>query len=155
MINTENRSARTEILLLHDDPAEVQSILNVFRKARISNRIQVLEPDADVFQFLFRQDRFADMPPIPAETLILLSLQLKHLNGIDVLRRIKNDERFRSFPVILLTSSQKDRGVMEGYKLGANACIVQPMDLTKFVEAVAELRLDWLLVTPDPHHSAE
>ena len=142
---------KTDILLVDDNPADVQLVLNALKKANISNRVHVLPDGGAILEFLFRQGRFHDSPALPAETLILLSLQLKGISGVDVLRKIKSDERSRNFPVILLTSSQEDCGVMDSYKLGANACIVHPIDLHKFIEAVAELRLGWLLVSPDDH----
>jgi two-component system response regulator len=142
---------RTDILLVDDNPADTVLVLNALQKANILNRVHVLSDGREILEFLFRKGRYHDSPSLSAETLILLSLKLKGVSGVDVLRKIKSDERSRNFPVILLTSSQEDCGVMDSYKLGANACIVHPIDLHKFIEAVAELRLGWLLVSPDDH----
>ncbi|MDB6038073.1 MAG: response regulator receiver protein, partial [Verrucomicrobiales bacterium] len=81
--------------------------------------------------------------------LILLDLNLPKIHGLDVLRKIKTDERTKSIPVIIMTASQEERGVMQSYKLGAQGCVVKPFELPKFVEAVSELRLSWLLID---HH---
>ena len=151
MTNGRDNSGKADILLIDDNPADTASVLNALKKAKIINRVHVLADSSEILEFLFRQGRYHDSPSLPAETLILLSLKLKSGSGIDVLRRIKGDERSRNFPVIVLTSSQEDRGVMESYKLGASACIVHPIDIHKFIEAVSELRLEWLLVSPGEH----
>lgn len=142
--------SKTDILLVADNARETGLILNVLKKAKIVNRIHVLADGNDILDFLFRRGRYQEPSAIPSEILILLSLNLGSPSGIEVLRKIKGNERSKGYPIILLASSQEDRGVMEGYKLGANACIVQPIDMTKFIEAVAELRLGWLLVPEKP-----
>jgi len=154
MINGTKNDGKIDILLVNDNSAETISILSVLKKARIINRVHVLAEGADILEFLFRRGRFATESALPMETLILLPLRLNGLSGIDVLRKIKGDERSRNYSVILLAATQEDRGVMESYKLGANACMVQPFDLAKFIEAVSELRLGWLLITPEDHNLA-
>ena len=132
-------------LLVSDNAQEAALVLKVLNKAKVMNRVDVLGEGDEILDFLFRSGRFKNLPALPAETLILLSLTLGSISSTEVLRKIKGNERTRGFPIILLASSQDDRGVMEGYKLGANACIVQPIDMAKLVEAVGELRLGWLL----------
>ena len=149
MTNGNRNNGKTDILLVDDNPAETALVLSVLKKANIINRIHVLSEGGHILDFLFCQGHYKDSPTLPAETLILLSLKVNGGRGLEVLRKIKNDERSRDFPVILLSSSQEEHGVMEGYKIGANACVVQPIDITKFIEAVAELRLGWLLVSAD------
>jgi two-component system, response regulator len=153
MTNGNKNGGKTDILLVNDNKAETAQVLSVLRKAKVINRIHVLEHGGEILEFLFRRGRFEKEVPLPPETLILLSLKLQGMTGIDVLRRIKSDERSRAFPIIVLTGSQEDRGVMEAYKLGANAAMVHPIDITKFIEAVAELRLGWLLITPGDHEA--
>lgn len=155
MTNGNNNGGRTDILLVEDNPSDTALILNVLKKANIVNRIHVLADGGEILEFLFRQGMYKEEPALPAETLILLSLKLKDVNGIEVLRKLKSDERSRAFPIIILTSSQEERGVMESYKLGANACIVKPMDIRNFIEAVAELHLGWLLVSPENKDKGE
>lgn len=137
-----------EFLLVEENPADITLTLNTLKKASVFNKIHVLREGSQVMDFIFSTGPFINQPPISPETLILLSLNLTGIHGLDLLRRIKSDQRTKSFPVIILTSSQEERGVMQSYKLGANACIVKPVDLPKFVEAVAELRLGWLLISP-------
>jgi CheY-like chemotaxis protein len=149
MTNGGKEAGKTDILIVDDNPADTALILSVLKKANIINRIHVLADGGEILEFLFRKGRYQDSPTLPAETLILLSLKQVGTSGLEVLRKIKSDERSRVFPVIVLASSQEDRGVMDSYKLGANACIVQPVEIGKFIEAVAELRLGWLLVASD------
>ena len=149
MTNGGKEGVKIDILLVEDNPAGAALILNVLKKANIINRMHVLAEGGEILEFLFRKGRYQDAPTLPAETLILLSLNLAGTNGLEVLRKIKSDERSRNYPVIVLASSQEDRGVMESYKMGANACMVQPIEITKFIEAVAELRLGWLLISPE------
>ena len=144
-----NGSGKIDILLVEDNPGDRTSILATLKKANFLNRIHALEDGTRVMDFLFRQGAHSGEPPLAGEVLILLSLNLGGIHGLDILRRIKADERSKSFPVIILSSSQEERGVMQSYKLGANACIVKPIDLRKFIEAIAELRLGWVLVSSE------
>jgi len=149
MKNGSTQAGKIDILLVEDNADDTTQILNTLKKVNICNRVHVLAAAEQILEFLFRIGPYASQTPLPAETLILLSLNLQSAHGLDVLRKIKGDERSKSFPVIILTSSQEQRGVMESYKIGANACIVKPMELSKFIEAVAELRLGWLLISPE------
>lgn len=149
MKNGNGNGGKVEILLVEDNPADVTITLNALKKANIVNRVHVLREASQILDFLVRRGAFASEPRLPAETLILLALNLGTVHGLDVLRKIKSDERTKSLPVIMLTSSQEERGVMQSYKLGANSCIVKPIDPQKFIEAVSELRLGWLLISPE------
>ncbi len=143
-----DRNRRVDILLVEDNPADAALIVSTLKKANVFNPSQILPNGDDILDFVLRKGLYAGRAPLPAEILILLSLSLSGMHGLDVLRKLKSDERTRSLPVIILTSSQEERGVMESYKLGANACIVKPLDLRKLVEAVAELGLGWMLISP-------
>jgi len=148
MTSSRSKADNVEIVLIEDNASDVLVTLNALKKASICNKIHVLKESVDVMDFLLRAGRFAGEPHLPAETVVLLSLNLSGIHGLDLLRKIKEDERTKHFPVILLSSSQEERGVMEGYKIGANACIVKPVDLAKIVEAASELHLGWLLISP-------
>lgn len=143
--------SEVEIILIEDNPEDIACLRSLLQKANISNRLTILQNAADALDFLFRTGRYAKEPPLPAQALLLLSLSLKSMHGLDFLRKLRRDERTKSLPVIMLSSSQEERGVMQSYQLGASGCIVKPIDLQKFMEAVAELRLSWLLLDPgDP-----
>jgi two-component system response regulator len=140
--------AKIEIILAEANPSDANATLNTLKKANIANRTHILRESREVLDFLFRNSSTAEGPAASTELLLLLSLKLADGHGLDLLRKIKNDERTKTLPVIILTSSQEERGAMESYKLGANACIVKPLDLAKLVEAVSELRLGWMLMAP-------
>jgi two-component system response regulator len=147
MRNGASSTAKIEIILAEDNPADITSTVNTLNKANICNRVHVVREGKQLLELLFRTGPSADFPAPGTELLILLSLRLSDSHGLDVLRKIKADERTKALPVIILTSSQEERGVMQSYKLGANAAIVKPVDLAKLVEAVSELRLGWLLLS--------
>lgn len=140
-------SAKAEIILVEDREEDIAFTESVLKKANVFNKVHVLRKGSELMDFLARQGPFASEPGHAANVLILLSLALSDINAVDLLRKLKLDERTKSLPVVILTPSQQARGVMDCYKLGANACILKPMDLSKFVEAVSESRLGWLLVT--------
>jgi CheY-like chemotaxis protein len=148
MNNGSANGSRVEILLVEDNPADIANILATLKKVNLCNHIHVLREGAQLTDFLFRTGAFTGQPPLPAELLILLSLGIRDVFALDILRKIKSDERTRSLPIIIVTSSQEERGVMQSYKLGASGCVVKPIELSAFVEAVSDLRLGWLLISP-------
>ncbi|MGV3773509.1 MAG: response regulator [Verrucomicrobiales bacterium] len=149
-MQTENGNQKIEIVLIEDNKDDINHILNVLRKANVCNPIKVLQDPLDALDYIFRTGLYAQQKPEFHDSLLLLSLNLAKMHGLDVLRKIKGDQRTKTLPVIMLTSSQEERGVMQSYKIGAQGCIVKPFDVAKFVEAVSELRLRWmLLVQPE------
>jgi two-component system response regulator len=149
MRNGSCNGGKVDILLIEDNPQHITATLNALKKANITNNVHVLQEPAEVFDFLSRSSGPQGASTLSEQTIILLSLTLEKVHGLDLLRKLKADERTKGLPVIILSSSQEERGVMQGYKLGASGCIVKPVDLPKFVEAVSELRLGWLLIAPD------
>ena len=143
------KNRELDILLVEDNAADTSLILNTLKKVNICNGTHVLADGSEILDFLLRKGSYTGQPPLPVEVLIFLSLNLTGMHGLDVLRKLKSDERTRSLPIIIMTSSQEERGVMQSYQLGANACIVKPLDMRKLIEAVAELRLGWLLLSPE------
>jgi two-component system, response regulator len=135
-----------EILLVEDDPADAELTVLSLRKARLANHIEVARDGAEALDYLFCRGAFAsrsfDHPP----RLVLLDLKLPRVSGHDVLRAIKADERTRAIPVVVLTSSNQDRDLIECYKLGVNSYIQKPVDLQKFQETVQHFGLYWLVV---------
>ncbi len=149
MRNGTSNRGRVEIILVEDRPADATQSLATLKKANLFNTIHVLKNAEEAADFIFRTGPFANLAPLPGETLVLLSLTLSGTHSLDLLRRLKGDQRTKHIPVIVLTASQEERGVMQSYKLGASGCIVKPLDLHGFIEVVAELRLGWLLISPD------
>jgi two-component system, response regulator len=128
-----------EILLVEDNPNDVQLTLHALNRYRLTNRVRVVRDGAEALEFLFATG--ADVPKV-----ILLDLKLPRVNGIEVLRSVRADVRTRTIPVVVLTSSREERDVVEMYDLGANSYIVKPVDFEQFTEAVRQLGLYWVLL---------
>jgi two-component system, response regulator len=135
-----------EILLVEDNENDAILTLNALRKANIRNPVQVLKDGTEALDFVFCTGKYASRQSGNRLCIILLDLNLPRIHGLDVLRRIKGDERTKGIPVIILTASQEERGVMQSYKLGAQGCVVKPFEIARFIEALSELPLGWLLV---------
>lgn len=140
----------TDILLVEDNPTDVELTLRAFRKANLLNPLHVVEDGAEALEYLFGPGDAAGEPDHPLPRLILLDLKLPKVSGLEVLRRIKTHERTRRIPVVVLTSSREAPDVQESYRLGANSYIVKPVSFDKFLEAVTQLGLYWLLLNTPP-----
>jgi two-component system response regulator len=139
-----------EILLVEDNPADVELALHALKKNNLANRIQVVRDGAEALDYIFATGVYAGRDINHSPKVILLDLKLPKVSGLDVLRRIKSDERTRSIPVVVLTSSREERDVVESYKLGVNSYIAKPVDFDQFTEAVRQLGLYWLLLNQPP-----
>lgn len=139
-----------DILLIEDDPNDVELALRALNKNRIANAIQVVRDGEEALEFLFNTGGYAERVGCVPPRVILLDLKLPKIDGLEVLRRIKADKRLRVVPVVVLTSSREEPDVVRAYHLGANSYIVKPVDFDKFVEAVAQLGLYWLLLNEPP-----
>ena len=138
------------ILLVEDNPDDELLTLRAFRKNKIANDVVVVRDGAEALDYVFargaHQSRdIADLPEV-----VLLDLNLPKVPGLEVLRTIRADERTRSLPVVVLTSSVEDRDLIEGYRLGANSYIRKPVEYEEFVEAVRQLGLYWLVLNEPP-----
>lgn len=139
-----------EILLVEDNPNDVELTLHALKENNLSNHIEVVRDGAEALDFIFCQGvyspRSIDQPP----KVILLDLKLPKVDGLEVLRRIKAESHCRMIPVVVLTSSREERDIVESYKLGVNSYIVKPVDFEQFTEAVRGLGLYWLLLNQPP-----
>jgi two-component system, response regulator len=139
-----------EILLVEDNLKDVELTLSALRKENLSNQIQVVRDGEEALEFLFCRGAFSnrtfDHPP----KLIILDLKLPKIDGLEVLRTIKLDDRTRAIPVTILTSSKEDRDLVESYELGVNSYIQKPVDFDQFRETVKQLGLYWLVVNQPP-----
>ena len=139
-----------EILLVEDNPNDVELTLAAFADSGLVNRIEVVRDGAEALDFVFGQGGQAGRNPCHTPKVILLDLKLPRVDGIKVLRRLKEDERTRVIPVVVLTSSREDRDLIECYRLGANSYIVKPVDFEQFTGAVRHLGLYWVLMNERP-----
>jgi two-component system, response regulator len=143
-------SGEIEILLVEDNPDDVDMTLRALRKANIVNHIKVVRDGAEALEFIFGEGGYAAHHVENVPKLILLDLKLPKVDGFEVLKRLKDDPRTRSIPVVILTSSREQRDVVEGYQLGVNSYIVKPVSFEGFVKAVGELGMYWLLLNQAP-----
>lgn len=139
-----------EILLVEDNPADVELTLRALKKHNLTNHIQVVSDGAQALDSLFGSGSVNGQGRPNLPKVVILDLKLPKVDGREVLKRLKADERTRKIPVVVLTSSQEERDVLESYELGANSYIVKPLDFDKFVDAVSELGLYWVLLNHAP-----
>ena len=143
-----------EILLVEDNPNDEELTLYALRKNNITNQIQVLRDGAEALEYLFCTGAFADRQINDPPKVVLLDLKLPKVDGLEVLERIKADERTRTIPVVVLTSSQEERDIVESYQLGVKSYIVKPVDFEQFIEAVRHMGLYWMLHNKTPSHKS-
>jgi len=139
-----------EILLVEDNPNDVELTLRVLKKNNISNRLHVVRDGAEALEFIFCTGAYADRDIKNGPKVVLLDLKLPKVDGLEVLRQIKADPRTKTIPVVVLTSSREERDVVQSYHLGVNSYIVKPVDFEQFTEAVRQLGLYWLLLNEPP-----
>ena len=145
---------QVEILLVEDNPADVELTLRALRGERLANAIEVARDGEEALDFLFCRGPYAGRSFALPPRLVLLDLKLPKIEGLDVLRAIKSDTRTKAIPVVILTSSKEERDVVEGYHLGVNSYIQKPVDFTSFRDTIRQLGLFWLVVNEPPPPSA-
>ncbi len=138
------------ILLVEDNPDDVELTLRSLRVHNVQNEVVVVRDGAEALDYLFTTGAYASRDPGTMPTVILLDLKLPKIDGLEVLRRIRADERTELLPVVILTSSKEEQDVVNGYKLGANSYVQKPVDFVQFSEAVKQLGLYWLLLNEPP-----
>jgi CheY-like chemotaxis protein len=140
-----------EILLVEDTPADAELTIRALKKHSVVNNLVWVKDGAEALDFLFANGAYAERNSTHLPKVVLLDLRLPRVSGIEVLRRIKADERTRQIPVVVLTSSKEDVDVEECYRLGVNSYITKPVSFDDFVKVVGELGLYWILLNKIPH----
>lgn len=137
------------ILLVEDDPKDIELTLAALEEYNLSNEIVVARDGAEALDYLYRRGEFKQRPD-GNPVVILLDLKMPKLDGVQVLQQLMADEQLRLIPVVILTSSRESRDLKECYKLGANAYVVKPVRFTEFIEAVKQIGIFWMLINESP-----
>jgi two-component system response regulator len=141
-----NELDAVDILLVEDNPQDVELTVRALKQRNLANRLFVVEDGAEALDFIFGRGQYAQRDLINSPKVVLLDLKLPKLNGLEVLQAIKADERTRPIPVVVVTSSAEDPDIKAAYELGANSYVVKPVDFDAFLEAMNYLGFYWLLV---------
>jgi CheY-like chemotaxis protein len=140
-----------EILLVEDNPNDVELTLRALQKQNLASKVFVVRDGAEALEFMFATGPFQGRKVANLPKVVLLDLKLPKVDGIEVLKRIKGDDRTKHTPVVMLTSSQEERDVLDTYNLGVNSYIVKPVDFSNFVHAVSELGVYWGILNKVPY----
>ena len=138
-----------EILLVEDNPADAEMTLRALRRNNLANRVYWVKDGEQALQFMFRSGSFAERDAATPK-LVMLDIKMPKVDGIEVLRRLKANEETRTVPVVVMTSSNEERDVVESYRLGVNSYIVKPVQFEAFLETVAKIGLYWVITNRVP-----
>jgi two-component system response regulator len=145
-----NKNNEVEILLVEDNPDDLEMALLALRKMNLANRIQIARDGVEALDFIFCRNAHAGRKIENGPKVILLDLKLPRVDGLEVLRTLKGDPRTKMIPVVILTSSKEQSDVIESYNLGVNSYIVKPVNFEQFAESVQKLGMYWLLLNQAP-----
>jgi two-component system response regulator len=135
-----------QILLVEDNPTDAELTLRAMKKHNLANKVTWVKDGAEALDFVFARGEYEQRKENHRPKLILLDLKLPKIDGLEVLRQIKSDEDTKVIPVVVLTSSKEEQDMIDSYKLGVNSYITKPVDFDKFVTAISDLSLYWLLL---------
>lgn len=140
-----------EILLVEDNMSDAELTIRALKKNHMVNNLVHLKDGAEALDFIFGQGDYAGRPMESTPKVILLDLKMPKINGLEVLEKLKADERTKKIPVVVLTSSKEDPDIQLCYSLGVNSYVVKPVDFDSFIKAVSDLGLYWMLLNQPPH----
>ena len=141
---------QVEILLVEDNPADAEMTLRALRRNNLANKVHWVKDGEEALEFMFRTGAYAARDPAAMPKLVMLDIKMPKIDGIEVLRRLKQSAETRAVPVVVMTSSNEERDVMESYRLGVNSYIVKPVQFDAFLETVAKIGLYWVLTNRVP-----
>ncbi len=139
-----------DILLVEDNPDHAELTIKALKQNNVSNEVYVVNDGQEALDFMYHQGKYADEKDFPRPGLILLDIRLPKVDGIEVLKQLKDDPQFKSIPVIMLTTSDRDEEIAKSYAGGANSYVVKPMDFEEFMKKVRELKLYWTITNSLP-----
>ncbi len=139
-----------ELLLVEDSTEDAHLVMRALKKSNMGSKIMHLQDGAEALDFIFAKGAYTGRQVADRPRLILLDLKMPRVDGLQVLRAIKDDSRTRSIPVVIMTSSREDKDVLESYSLGVNSYVVKPVSFENFSKAVTELGTYWLTVNQPP-----
>jgi two-component system response regulator len=139
-----------DILLVEDNPQDAELTVRALKKHNLANRLFTVEDGVEALDFVFCRGKYATRDNGHSPKVVLLDLKLPKVSGLEVLRALKQDERTRFIPVVIVTSSREDPDIKTAYGLGANSYVVKPVDFDAFAQAVSSLGMYWLLVNQPP-----
>ena len=139
-----------EIVLVEDNASDAELTIRALKKVNLSNRLIHLKDGAEALDFIFARNAYSERNINHKPRLILLDIKMPKVDGLEVLKQIKEDERTKSIPVVIMTSSREQSDIINGYKLGVNSYVVKPVDFGNFAKAVSELGLYWVLLNEKP-----
>ena len=140
---------QVEILLVEDSTADAEMTRRTLKKRGIANNVEWVRDGVEALEYLFREGGYADRVNGHPK-LVLLDLKMPRMNGLQVLERMKADERTRGIPVVMMTSSREEGDLIASYKLGVNSYVVKPVDFTEFAETIAQVGMYWMIANEAP-----
>jgi two-component system response regulator len=144
------RNKAVEILLVEDNKQDIELAVHALRREHLANAVDVVQDGEEALDYLFCRGAYADRSPADAPRVVLLDLKLPKVDGIEVLRALKQNPLTRAIPVVVLTASREERDLVDSYRLGVNSYIQKPVDFKQFQETVKQLGLFWLVVNQPP-----
>jgi len=137
------------ILIVEDDPRDVELTLTALEEYKLANEVAIVRDGQEALDYLYCRGSFSDRAS-ENPAVMLLDIKLPKVDGLDVLRQVKSDERLKMIPVVVLTSSREEQDMLRSYKLGVNAYVVKPVDFHEFINAVKELGVFWAIINQPP-----
>jgi len=138
------------ILLAEDNPDDQQLALRAFKKSNLSNEIIIAKDGVEAIEYLFGTGAYAGAEPPPLPAVALLDIKMPRMDGLEVLAAIRENERTRFLPVVILTSSKEEQDIVRGYSLGVNSYVRKPVDFNEFLKAIQHMGLYWLILNEAP-----
>lgn len=139
-----------EILLVEDKDSDAEMTIRALKKNNLANKLHHVKDGAEAMDFIFAQGKYSDRKVENGPKVIILDLKMPKVNGIEVLRKIKGDERTKKIPVVVLTSSKEDPDMQSCYDLGVNSYVVKPVEFDEFHKVISDLGLYWMIVNQPP-----